>query len=283
MNADQLQNAMLEAQAALDRAEFLEALEHLEAITREHPDFPDALVKLGVCYLETGQLPQAVKMLEQAATVEPENAQAHYLLGSAVGSSGDIDRAAACYHRALELDPSHQKAEEFLVRAMSLIESRQHFRSALRLLKDKQPPANYAALALKELLQSIAIFPESPAREELTFCVRELMRQLRDVTIELEVPEHLGRWAMLCEQGYQALKFLNFPQAAQHYEEALMYREEPCLFHNFALALFQAGRADDAIKAWLRLLGHEPGFDFTILGKIIAITASGSPGATQLM
>ena len=283
MNADQLQDAMMEAQAALDRAEFLEALESLEAITREHPDFPDALLKLGVCYLETGHLPQAVKALEQSVAVEPENAQAHYLLGSAVGSSGDIDRAAACYRRALELDPSHQKAEEFLVRAMSLMESRQHFRDALRLLKEKQPPASYAALALKELLQSIAIFPESPAREELTFCVRELMRQLRDVAFEIEIPESLGRWVMLCQQGHQALKFLNFAQAVQPYEEALMYREEPCLFHNFALALFQTGRVDDAIKIWLRLLGREPDFDFTTLGKIIAVPATGSPGAGQLM
>ena len=283
MTPDQLQNAMLEAQAALDRAEFLEALEHLDAIAKEHPDFPEVLVKLGVCYLETGQLPKAVKALERAVAVEPENAQAHYLLGSAVGSSGDIDRAAACYRRAVELDPSHQKAEEFLVRAMSLIESRQHFRSALRLLKDKQPPANYAALALRELLQSIAVFPESPAREELRYCLAELMRQLRDVTIEVEVPEHLGRWAMLCEQGYQAWKLLNFPQAAQLYEEALMYREETCLFHNLALALCQADRADDAVKVWLRLLDREPEFDLTTFGKILAIPAPGRQAGAQVM
>ncbi len=283
MDADQLQNAMMEAQAALDRAEFLDALEHLEAIAKENPDFPDALVKLGVCYLETGQLPQAVKALGQAVAVEPDNAQAHYLLGSAAGSSGDLDRAAACYRRALELDPSHQKAQEFLVRAMSLIESRQHFRNALRLLKDKEPPASYAALALKELLQSLAIFAESPAREELRYCVRELMRRLREVRVEVKIPELLGRWGMLCEQGLQAWKFLNFAQAVQHYEEALMYREEPCLFHNLALALFQTDRVDDAIKVWLRLLARDPEFDLTTLGKITPIPTGGSAGPSPPM
>ena len=44
----------------------------------------------------------------------------------------DAERAAACYRRALEIDPQHAKAEEFLIKAESLQESREHYRRGRR-------------------------------------------------------------------------------------------------------------------------------------------------------
>ena len=69
----------------------------------------------------------------------PMDAQTHYLLGNACGSMGQLDRAAACYRRALELDPHHAKAEEFLMKVESLLESREHYRTGLSLLYSSNP------------------------------------------------------------------------------------------------------------------------------------------------
>ena len=97
--------------------------------------------QLGVCYLETQRPSDAVEALSRAVQAAPMDAQAHYLLGNACGSLGQLDRAAACYRRALELDPRHAKAEEFLMKVESLIESREHYRTGLSLLFSAQSVA----------------------------------------------------------------------------------------------------------------------------------------------
>ena len=90
--------------------------------------------QLGVCYLETQRPADALEALTRAAKAAPADAQTHYLLGNACGSMGQLDRAADCYRRALELDPHHTKAEEFLMKVESLLESREHYRTGVGLL-----------------------------------------------------------------------------------------------------------------------------------------------------
>ncbi len=120
--------------AALEQAAFEQAEEIFGELVRADETNADGWYHLAVCYLERQRADLAVEALQRALALRPNDAETHYLLGTALGSAGQIDGAAASYRRALALNPAHHKAEEFLIRAESLIASREHFRQALKLL-----------------------------------------------------------------------------------------------------------------------------------------------------
>jgi len=269
------------AMQALDQADFATAIECLEDVLREQADHADAWAHLGVCYLETGQGQRALEALERAAATAPASAQIRYLLGVAHGAGGELDRAVACFRHALELDPAHQKAEEFRVRTEALLESRQHYKNALYLLKEKSQP-NYAALALREIVFSIGIFPQSPARDELAYCVRELQKNLREAYCEIDPGYRFPPWFEACERGYQALRLLNYTGARQSYEEAATMREEPFVLHGLALALHGTGDAENALRVWKQLLERDPEFELATLGRVRLPQAQASAAGGNL-
>ncbi len=254
------------AVAALEQADFETAIERLGDVVIEQPEHAEAWTHLGVCYLETGQGPRALEALGRAAQANPASAQVQYLLGVAHGAAGELDRAIACFHHALELDPAHAKAEEFRVRTEGLLESRQHFKNALALLKAKSPPG-YAAGALREMLLSLGVFPGSPARDELAYCFRELQKSLREVPCEIEPGYAFRPFFDACERGYQSVRLFNWAAARQAFEQAVGMREEPFVFHGLALACMGAGDVENALRFWKELLEREPEYDLGTLAR----------------
>ncbi|MGH9354712.1 MAG: tetratricopeptide repeat protein, partial [Terriglobia bacterium] len=123
MNLD-AQRLFGRAREAISRADFPSAIEMLNGVVAGDPANGEAWRELGVCYLENRQPGLALGALNRAVAAAPSDAVTHYLLGHAYGSSGQLEQASACYRRALDVDPGHAKAEEFLIRTESLIESR---------------------------------------------------------------------------------------------------------------------------------------------------------------
>lgn len=263
---DELLGRALEA---FGQAEFDQARTLLERLLSARPDHARAWSTLGICHLETGRPQEGLEALERATQADPSCADYAYWLGNAAGSLGQLDRAYACYQKALGLDPGHAKAGEFLVRTRTLLDSREHYRTALRLLGDRQPPTNYLTLALRELLHSIALFPQSPARAELAHCAREILKLAKDVAVRLPPAEGMEEWAGHHEQGRAGLRFLNHQQALAAYEHALGYKpDDPYAWHGLALAQALAGEADNAARSWQRCLDLNPEFDLTALAHI---------------
>jgi len=251
------------------QGEFDQARQLLERLLSMQPDHARAWQTLGICHLETGRVQSGLEALERAVAAAPENADFHYWLGNAAGAAGQLDRAFACYQRALELDPQHVKANEFLVRTRSVLESRERYRAALELLRDRQPADRYLTLALRELLHSIALFPQSPARGELGYCAREILKAAKDVALMLPPDEGLEEWARHHEEGNAGLRFLNHQQALAAYEHALGYKDDdPYAWHGLALAQALAGDLESAARSWQRTLDFDPEFDFTALARI---------------
>ncbi len=254
---------------ALSRTDFTAAIEMLSEVVVEDSKNAEAWCQLGVCYLETAQPDLAVEALTRAVKAAPDHATAHYVLGNAYGTTGQLERAAACYRRSLEIDPQHSKAEEFLIKAESLMESRAHYRSGLKLLYSAQPTAQDLNQALRELIQSAAIFPDSPARENLLECARKLLALKTAWPIPMEVTPELENWAKACERGYQCVHFKNWVGARAAYDEALSYRVGDAFVHHaLGFAFAELGELADAVRAWLRALELDSGYDFTSFGRV---------------
>ncbi len=257
------------AMRALSQADFPTAIEILEEVVVEEPENADAWSQLGVCYLETRQPDLAIEALTRAVRARPQHSTAHYLLGNACGATGQLERAAACYRRALQIEPDHAKAEEFLIKTEALLESREHFRAGLKLLYSAEPSAADLNRALRELAQSVAIFPESPARENLIDCAKRLFARKVEQSIHVEVTPELENWAKACERGYQCIHFKNWVGAQIAYDEALGYRiGDAFVHHALGFCFAELGEIDDAVRAWLRVLELDPGYDFTQFGHV---------------
>ena len=253
---------------ALARADFPVAIEILAKVAADDPANGAAWRALGICYLEIREPKTALEALERSLQAEPEDADTHYVLGSACGTLGDLERAAACYRRALEINPDHAKAEEFLIRTEALLESRDHYRRGLKLLYAAEPSREDLNQALRELVQSAAIFEESPARESLADCAQKLLAMRREERAAQPGPGD-SAWARACESGFQCTLRSNWIGARAAYEDALAYRAfDAFVHHALGFSFLSLGEPADAVRAWLRVLELDPSYDFSCFGRV---------------
>ena len=263
------QDRLARALEALGHADFPAAINLLEELVVEDSANAHAWSQLGACYLETQRPSDAMEALSRAVQAAPLDAQAHYLLGNACGSLGQLDRAADCYRRALELDSHHAKAEEFLMKVESLIESREHYRTGLSLLFSSNPSRDDLNRSLRELVQSVAIFENSPARDNLPDAARRLLDLQQEWPLPMEITPELQPWAAACERGFQCIRFKNWVGAQAAYEEALTYRVGDAFVHQaLGFSFLELGEIDNAVQAWLRALELDSQCDFTRLVRI---------------
>ena len=263
------EDRLARASEALGQADFPAAISLLEELVVEDSANAHAWSQLGVCYLETQRPSDAMEALSRAVQAAPMDAHTHYLLGNACGSLGQLEHAAACYRRALELDPHHAKAEEFLMKAESLLESREHYRTGLGLLYSRNPSHDDLNRAFRELVLSVAIFENSPARDNLQEAARRLLDLQQEWPLHLEITPELQPWAAACERGYQCFHFKNWVGAQAAYEEALRYRVGDAFVHQaLGFSFIEIGEIDNAVHAWLRALELDAQCDFTHLARI---------------
>lgn len=258
-----------EARDAINRADFAEALRILADVVTENGPSAEAWREMGLCYLETRQPDLAVEALNRALREAPEDAATHFLLGHAHGSTGHLEAAAAAYRRALEAEPGHAKAEEFLIRAESLLESREHFRNGLKWLYQHEPGAGDLNRAVRELVQSVAIFDASPARDNLKECAARLIELKHELIVPAPSTPEIERWFRACERGCLCIDFKNWAGAREAYSEALDYRSQDAFVHHaLGFCFLETAGPEDAVRAWLRVLELDTEYDFTGFGRV---------------
>ena len=272
MTEREWEEKLAQAVSALNRSDFPAAIELLEELAVEDPENAEVWYQLGVCFLETRHPDLAAEALTRAVKAAPDHATAHYVLGNAYGTLGQLERAAACYRRALEADPNHSKAEEFLIKTESLLESREHYRRGLKLLYSADPSAEGLNAALRELVQSAAIFENSPARENLVDCARKLLAAKKEWDVPIEITPQLRSYAAACERGYHCSAFKNWIGAAEAFQEALNYRiQDAFVHHALGFAFVELGETDNAVRAWLRVLELDANYDFSRFGRLKSV------------
>jgi tetratricopeptide (TPR) repeat protein len=93
------------AHAEMRLGRFAHALELLEGLAREHPDFEPAYCHRIAVYAELGRHDQAEEMFYLAQTLDDACPQCFYHMGASLAARGQFDRAIYCWRRVLELDP----------------------------------------------------------------------------------------------------------------------------------------------------------------------------------
>jgi tetratricopeptide (TPR) repeat protein len=254
---------------AISRADFPRAIEILSELAVEDADNAEVWRQLGLCYLETRQPDLAREALTRALASAPADAMTHYLLGHAYGSIGQLEQAAGCYRRALEAEPDHAKAEQFLITTESLLESREHYRNGLKLLYSPEPGIQDLNRAIRDLVQSIAIFDGSPALENLRECARRMLSVSGKTVIRVSPSPEREHWIRACERGYFCVQQNNWQGVRAAYDEALKYRtEDDFVHHALGFCFVELDASRDAVRAWLRVLELNSEYDFTRFGCV---------------
>jgi tetratricopeptide (TPR) repeat protein len=255
--------------AALDVAEFDDAIDSFGDAAIGSPDNPLAWFYLGLCYLETREAELAIEALNRAIAVDSDYADAHYLLGTATAATGRLDDASRSYRRALEIDPNHHKAEEFLVRTEALLASREHYREAMRLIYSDERDPRWLNRAIRELLHSVAIFGESPARNEFARLATQVLDSGDRMALHSDSDEDARLWASAIRRAQEGLKGRNWPEAATCYHEALdLSPDHAFIHHALGLVYIVLGDVDGGIRSWQRALDLDPTFDFSAIGYL---------------
>jgi tetratricopeptide (TPR) repeat protein len=254
---------------AIGRADFPQAIEILGDLAIENGGDAEVWRQLGLCYLETRQPGLALEALLRSLGAAPADATTHYLLGHAYGSTGQLEPAAACYRRALEADPRHAKAEEFLVRTESLLESREHYRSGLKLLYSPDVGLQELNRAIRDLAYSVAIFDGSPARDNLRECAQRILALKSPHLVRVSPSPERELWIRACQRGYHCVLQNNWLGARAAYSEALQYRaQDDFVHHALGFSFIELDETGDAVRAWLRLLEINSDYDFSRFGCV---------------
>ncbi|HEY6331639.1 MAG TPA: tetratricopeptide repeat protein [Blastocatellia bacterium] len=254
---------------AIESAEFDDALETFSRVAVEDPTNPIAWFYLGLCYLETGRGDLAGEALDRAIAADPDYADAHYLRGTVMGSAGQIDLAAESYKKALAINPRHYKAEEFLIRTEALIESRKHYREAVRLIYSPQRDDDWYNRAVRNLLDSTAIFTDSPARNEFKGIVKFALESGARTAVRDQPDIEGSLWEPAIRQAERAVDNGQWHEAVAKYQEALdLSPDRPFIHHALGLCYFSLDDITTGMRAWQRVLDLDSGYDFRRLARL---------------
>ncbi|HIL86459.1 MAG TPA: sulfotransferase family protein [Candidatus Marinimicrobia bacterium] len=88
-----------------------EALETIEALSKDFPNNPLLLNISGVCYAGLSLMDDAVKSYEKAIAIKPDYADAHFNLGNILRDLGELDGAIKSFVKTIEIMPEYDEAQ----------------------------------------------------------------------------------------------------------------------------------------------------------------------------
>jgi tetratricopeptide (TPR) repeat protein len=268
-----LNDLLQEAQRAIERQDFAAAVEPLQKVVAEQPDFAYAHFQLGYTFTALKRWDEAKSAYERAAALDPKMAEAHlnlglllldrdpaaavkpleravellpaqsrprFRLGYARERAGDLPGAAQAYEGAEKLDPRDYETEFAYGRTLLLLnrapEAERKFRQALEIKSDSAP----ARLGLANSLAQQG----SPEAAAAFRAYLELKPEDRDARLEL------ARLLFNQKEYPAALAELDAAEASQQPSlDALKLRAD---------ILIAQSRWDESIAVLERALAVEP-------------------------
>ena len=245
-----------------------------EALAAE-PDCVDALYVLGVTCRRAGDRAAAVEHLQRAIAIAPARPDLHNGLGSALLASKRAGEAAAAFRRAIELAPDFARGHHNLADALraggDLAAALVFYRKAVEI----EPDSGDGLAALGETLHALdrpreavdvlrkaaAALPDNAAVHAELADALQTMGRLEDAVDAyrdaLALNGRLGR--ALYGLGCAQLALKRYADAAATFQQILAAGADHApTHHNFAKAVFQLGRATEAIEHFRKAAALDP-------------------------
>jgi len=217
------------------------AISSYQTAIRLHPDFADAHNNLGFTFQDLGQLDEAIRCYQKTIKITPEYAEAHNNLGTAYNELGQFKLAVECFEQALRIQPNYAEAHNNLGNAQQnlnrLAAATISYKNAITIRADFTEAHNNLGNVLQE-------------RGQLKAAVKSFKRALEIKPDFAQAHYNMGNTLKdLCllditiESYEQAVK-LNPDYAQAHY--------------NLANTLKEVGKLESAIDSYTQALQINP-------------------------
>ena len=239
------------ARAEQQRGSLDAALVLLQAALVLEPNSPHAHLLHGELLYQTNKPPEARTALETALKFDSRLAEAHHLLAFVYGEMGDYHKAELAAARAAELNPTYKNAHA-------------------NLSLDSYNAARYEELVGERSKPDVA---ESGTLAHYNLGLAFRQKALYDEALrEFRLATERGEDKLLVQQAEAEMLLLrgDTQTATTLYED--LVKEEPTspkLWNELGVARHQAGRLDDAERAYRHSLDNDP--DYALAWNNLAV------------
>ena len=247
------------------------AIHYYKAALTLEPKLPMANGNLGAIYQKQGELEKALPLLETAVRENPEFTAARYCLGLVLTKKRDYPRAAAEYQRVIAQQRDHIGAYYNLAQAFFRLKRREDGKRAMEIYQQLQAIAEEIDTRERATLAE----PTNPLKQHQLGHVYAKYGKTEKAIAAFQAAVSLdpeAHYALNALARLYTLQGIHLQDAIAAAEKAFRLAEKPQYLQTLAVAHFQAGDLENALKAIRAAIEKDPengAFRYT-LGKIEA-------------
>ncbi|MDE0424485.1 MAG: tetratricopeptide repeat protein [Candidatus Poribacteria bacterium] len=234
-----------------------QAIRYYKAALAQDPNLSMANGNLGAIYQKQGELDKALPLLEKAVRHDPRFTAARYCLGLVLTKKRQFQRAAMEYQRVIAQQNDHVGAYYNLAQALFRLKRPEEGKQAMEIYCR----LNAIAQEIEDRERAILIEPNNPLKQyQLGLVYAKYGKFPKAISafqtaLALDAKAH---YALNALARLYILQGIESQDAIAHAEKAFHLTQSPQYMHTLALAYFQAGKRENALKAIQTAIEMDP-------------------------
>ncbi len=235
----------------------VQAIRYYKAALAQDPNLSMANGNLGAIYQKQGELDKALPLLEKAVRHDPRFTAARYCLGLVLTKKRQFQRAAMEYQQVITQQSDHVGAYYNLAQALFRLKRPEEGKRAMEIYRR----LNAIAEEIEDRERAILIEPNNPLKQYQLGLVYAKYGKIDkaisafQVALELDANAH---YALNALARLYILQRVELQDAIAHAEKAFHLTQSPQYMQTLALAYFQAGKRENALKAIQTAIEMDP-------------------------
>ena len=234
-----------------------QAIRYYKAALAVEPNLPMANGNLGAIYQKQGELDKALPLLEIAVRQNPQFTAARYYLGLVLTKKREFQRAVTEYQQVIAQQRDHVGAYYNLAQALFRLKKTDEGKRAMEHYRH----LNAIAQEIDDRERATRIEPSNPLKQHQLGLVYAKYGKI-DKAIEafqaaLKLDEN-AHYALNALARLYILQDVQLKDAITHAQKAFDLAQTPQYLQTLALAHFQAGEHESALKAIRTAIKMEP-------------------------
>lgn len=234
-----------------------QAIRYYKAALAQEPNLPMANGNLGAIYQKQGELDKALPLLEKAVRADPRFTAARYCLGLVLTKKRKFQRAAIEYQQVIAQQSDHVGAYYNLAQAFFRLKQREEGKRAMEIYRR----LNTIAQEIEDRERAILIEPNNPLKQYQLGLVYAKYGKIDKAISAFRAALALDAnayYALNALARLYILQGVELQDAIAHAEKAFHLTQSPQYMQTLALAYFQAGKRENALKAIQTAIEMDP-------------------------
>lgn len=234
-----------------------QAIRYYKTALAQAPNLSMANGNLGAIYQKQGELDKALPLLEKAVRHDPRFTAARYCLGLVFTKKREFQRAAIAYQQVIAQQSDHVGAYYNLAQALFRLKQPEEGKRAMEIYRR----LNAIAQEIEDRERAILIEPNNPLKQYQLGLVYAKYGKIDKAISAFQAAVDLDANAHYALNALARLYILQggrSQDAIVHAEKAFHLTQSPQYMQTLALAYFQAGKRENAVKAIQSAIEMDP-------------------------